>query len=419
MLDRRALLASLAGLAASGPWPVSAAAPSAVADRPGAPLSRWQPGTLDIHHLATGRGDATLIVSPSGAMALIDAGDVVIESAAQVPARPDASRRAGEWIARYAARRMLETGQHRLEALVITHLHPDHVGGVRPATPWHPSRSHRLTGASDVANRLPVGRLLDPDWPDYGRTAFEDAPAAGNYAAFARHFDANGGSVIRLEAGSDRQILNGQPGFSVRTLAVRGQVWTTLGGCRDQFAPAHGAKPEDAPRENDGSAVFLVSMGRFRWFGGGDLTDWADAGTRPWLNALTPAAQAAGPVDVAVLGHHGMFDAGGAQTLAALAARAWIVSAWHALHPSPDVLARVFNPRLYAGPRDVYATALHAWTRATMPWLAGRMASSAGHVIVRVAADGAWWRIVVTDYGDEADTVRLAGTWLPSGPGRA
>lgn len=385
-------------------------------DQPGQRLRPWRPGQLDIHHIATGRGDAALIVSPSGALALIDAGAVVRADPAQVAARPDASRPAGEWIARYVARRMADVPRDRIDALAITHLHPDHVGGVDPATPWHPSRSHRLTGASDVAHRIRIAALFDPDWPDYGRTPFEDRRSAENYVAFARQFAASGGHVARLVPGSAAQLLPGQPGFAIRTLASRGRVWTPPSGSRDLFTSAGVLTPADAPRENDGSAAFLLRYGRFRWFAGGDLTDWADAGTRPWLNALTPAARAAGPVDVAVLGHHGMFDAGSADTLSALAARAWIVPAWHALHPSPEVLARLFNPRLLPGRRDVYATAMHPATAAAMPWLTDRLAAAGGHIVVRVAATGARWRVVVTSNGDETDTVMVASPWHESGP---
>ena len=56
------------------------------------------------------------------------------------------------------------------------------------------------------------------------------------------------------------------------------------------------------------SAAFLLSYAPFKYFAGGDLTDWADADTRPWMNALTPAATAAGPVHVSTVPHHGMFD---------------------------------------------------------------------------------------------------------------
>ncbi|WP_426011470.1 hypothetical protein [Caulobacter sp. DWR2-3-1b2] len=62
-------------------------------------------------------------------------------------------------------------------------------------------------------------------------------------------------------------------------------------------------------------------------------------------DAETPAAQVAGPVEVAVAGHHGMYDASGADVVRALRPRAWIVQGWHAAHPSTDALKRMLSQR--------------------------------------------------------------------------
>lgn len=91
----------------------------------------------------------------------------------------------------------------------------------------------------------------------------------------------------------------------------------------------------------------------------------------------------------------------------ALSARAWIISAWHASHPSISTLERLFNPRLFAGPRDVYATGLHEAVRLMGSRLTRQLTSEDGHVIVRVAADGASYRIFVTSNQDEHDRMIL------------
>ena len=38
-------------------------------------LPKWQEGYMDIHTIATGRGDATLVIMPDGTTLMIDAGD--------------------------------------------------------------------------------------------------------------------------------------------------------------------------------------------------------------------------------------------------------------------------------------------------------------------------------------------------------
>lgn len=42
----------------------------------GEQLAPWQKGMLDIHHINTGRGDATFMIFPDGTTLLVDAGDM-------------------------------------------------------------------------------------------------------------------------------------------------------------------------------------------------------------------------------------------------------------------------------------------------------------------------------------------------------
>lgn len=164
----------------------------------------------------------------------------------------------------------------------------------------------------------------------------------------------------------------------------------------------------DRPNVNACSLALRLRFGRFSYFCAGDLTNWADAGSNSRLDALTPAALAAGPVDVAIAPHHGLFDASGPEMVKALAARVWIISAWHASHPSISTLERLFNPRLFSGPRDVYATGLHAAAKLTSGRLTSKLASDDGHIVVRVTGDGAAFQVFVTSNRNELDRVTLA-----------
>lgn len=348
-------------------------------------LAPWTAGVLDIHHISTHQGDATLIVAPDGTTILIDAGATAESGPDVLEPRPDASRSAGEWIARYVQRRLHDTGGDAIDTLLVTHLHPDHINGI-----------------PDVACIVPIRRVVDSGYPDYSYPPFEDAAASERYVSWVRR-QAN---VERWQVGSDRQIrlehgASSVP-FRVRNLAGMGTVW----GAGKRFDAT------DRPNVNACSSALRLQFGRFTYFCAGDLTSWADAGARPDLDALTPAALAAGPVDVAVAPHHGLFDASSSAVVCALSARAWIISAWHASHPSISTLERLFNPRLYAGPRDVYATGLHEAVRLTAARLTRQLASDDGHVIVRVAPDGASYRIFVTSNRDEHDRLLLSSPAL-------
>src|SRR5262245_16960508 len=76
--------------------------PALAAPLVGQPLPRWTPGTLDIHQINTGRGNAALFVLPDGTSLLLDAGDGGNPPPRGTGPRPDGSRPPAEWIARYA-----------------------------------------------------------------------------------------------------------------------------------------------------------------------------------------------------------------------------------------------------------------------------------------------------------------------------
>ncbi len=390
-LTRRGLLlgaAALTGAAASAPEE----------DVVGQPLRPWRRGGLDIHHIATGKGDSTLIIGPDGSSLMIDAGASSTPPPASLDARPNADRRPGEWIGRYARRHLSATGEAKLDAFLVSHLHPDHIDGLY-----------------DVAQALPIGKLVDRAYPDYAYPRPFDAPFTRAYQDFIRRRIGSGQAVERFRVGAADQLV--LPGAEIRNLAANGEVWTGRGTETRRLFPAVDSLPAaDIPDENACSVAIRLRYGAFGYFAAGDLTSDSSDGTLPWRDVETPAAQAAGPVDVAVAAHHGMFDATGADVVRALRPRAWIIPAWHVAHPSSDVLAHMLNPRLYPGPRDVFATGLSPANELAHKWLTDRLAAREGHVIVRVAPGGRGYRVVVTDNRDEADRVVSAWGLGPPSP---
>jgi beta-lactamase superfamily II metal-dependent hydrolase len=104
------------------------AALSEIATSGNAEFPSWKPGTLDIHHINTGRGNSSLMVCPDGTSILIDAGAVNSPLIFMNAARPNDSLRAGQWIARYVQRHLRAAGPSELDYLVATHQHGDHMG---------------------------------------------------------------------------------------------------------------------------------------------------------------------------------------------------------------------------------------------------------------------------------------------------
>src|SRR5579871_588538 len=132
-MNRREFLRNSSGIVLAGAMP--ALAQSALHEEvAGSPLSPWREGQLDLHHINTGRGNSTLAVMPDGTSLLIDAGSVGTLGPAVCEAKPNDSRRPGEWIARYIERQLRAAGiakaeeRARVDYALMTHLHGDHVG---------------------------------------------------------------------------------------------------------------------------------------------------------------------------------------------------------------------------------------------------------------------------------------------------
>ncbi|UDF05429.1 ComEC/Rec2 family competence protein [Asticcacaulis sp. AND118] len=358
------------------------------------PLSPRATGELDIHHIDTGRGNTTLIVGPDGTLIMIDAGASLSAPATSSAARPDASLRPGQWAGRYAR----QYGD-AVDIFVATHIHPDHIGDASDAMPISADGSYRLSGVSDVAGELPIRRLIDRDFPDYGDRPPPDAPFTRNYLAYLRARRTGGEAVETFEVGSNAQIgLNRSlafPTFSVRNLAANGRVWSGQGkAVRDYLAGRPTGTPVD---ENVCSVALKLSYGAFSYFAGGDLIADTHDGRAPWRDIETPVARLAGRTEAAAANHHGYFDACGPAFVEALDAQVYVIQAWHATHPGQAQLQRMLGAWEGRTTADVFATDLLQANRDLNGRFVPQMKSTQGHVVIRVAADGASYRVFVLD----------------------
>ena len=160
---------------------------------PGDVLPAWTPGSLDIHQLVTGRGNAAFLMFPDGTTLLIDAGDVG-EAGAN-------GRTAAQFIARYV--RHMAVGDARLDYAVITHFHGDHIGAVGGTEPESLHGHYRLRGITEVAEELPVGRLIDRGWPEYSYLPPQADATFTNYRRFVTdNAAAKRITMTQAEAGS-------------------------------------------------------------------------------------------------------------------------------------------------------------------------------------------------------------------------
>ena len=128
------------------------------------PLPPWERGTLDIHQINTGTGDAAFFILPDGTTWLLDAGAghrvEQVRTRYDAPPRPGDSRRPGEWIARYVRRMHPEGDRGELDYAMLTHFHsstPAEIGLVKaPSNPGFAS-------AATLTVTPVVGVRTDPE----------------------------------------------------------------------------------------------------------------------------------------------------------------------------------------------------------------------------------------------------------------
>ncbi len=405
-LDRRRFLRlSTTALAAAHP------AVSALAfDPPASPaLDPWKPGFLEIHHIATNRGNSALLILPDGTTMMVDAGALYGTTPYLTDPAPSAERRPGEWIGRYAQRRLKLSGLDGIDAFMATHIHADHVGDMPPNTKPN-AEGYVPTGVSDVAAAVPIRRFVDRAWQDYSYPSPLNAPFQMNYRNFLLARQKAGATIERFHVGVRDQFkllhdAAAHSNFEIRNLAANGEYWTGTGDKTMQRFPALATlKEADYPSENCCSAAIRLRYGSFGYYTGGDLPSDTNYGRDPWRDIETPVAQACGPVSVAVANHHGYFNADGPEYVRALRPQVFIIPAWDSAHPTVNVLNQLFSKAIYPGPRDVFATLVNQENRIANK-KTDDLRSRNGHVVVRVDPGGATFRVHVLSNQNEEDRV--------------
>ena len=368
---------------------VSALALVQPAPQAGGALPPWTPGTLDIHQIVTARGNAAFFQFPDGTTMLLDAGDSGPSD--ELNGRPDTSRPSAETIVQYV--RQMSGSSAKLDYALLTHFHPDHIGGFLA-----------------VAKELAIDTIVDRGYA-YLPPAANDSLFAG-YRAFV---DGKKNSVhITARAGSTTQIVPRRNpaqalGIEARIVSVNDRVWTGTGDASKNRFPVLSsiANADDRPTENMCSVTLRIKYGRFDYFTGGDQPGYPVPGAPAWHDVESDVARAIGPTDVHVVNHHGSIEEENPFWLKTLASRVMIVPAWSPTHPSPDVLKRLLATRIYPKPRDIFITLFRPPTKATTGPRATQVASDHGHVVVRVEPGGERYWVYVLDETVAGSPIRL------------
>ncbi len=227
----------------------------------------WTAGNLEIHHINIGQGDATLIVGPGGKSLLFDLGE-------SSPLSSEKATLAGSYI-------QTVLGCRRLDYVVISHFHLDHIGAVGHGGLWH------LVEAQGFS----VEKSLFRDYDTYlGSTSstFED---------WKTYIEGDGLAKLHpLTALEGTSQVNLGSGVSFNILAVDGNGALKAGNFSADSTP---------PSENDYSVGALLSYGDFDEWIGGDLDgEFSSASGYAYHDIELSAAREIGDVDVYKVNHH-------------------------------------------------------------------------------------------------------------------
>lgn len=380
-------------------------------DAVGREIAPWQPGMLDIHQISTGRGNAALCVFPDGTTMLVDAGELAKKTPRHTPDRPDGTRPAGEWIVRYIRHALRDDPRSSLDYALATHFHDDHMGNASESLPTSKSGAYKLTGLTWVGEGFRIGKMIDRGWPDYDYPGPVEVGFMPNYRAFLKwQTENNGMKVERFAPGRNDQIVlcrdpKKYETFECRNIGVNGEIWTGIGtGTRSHFPALEDVPRADWPSENMCGTSFRLSYGKFAYFNGADICGVPAEGYPEWHDVETPVARVVGPVEAAILNHHGYIDSQNAFLVATLRPRVWVISVWDAGHPTQRVWQRLQSRRLYPDPRQVFATDLHEATRVVIGGI-DKLASDRGHIVLRVSPGGDEYRVVIVDDASESHRV--------------
>ena len=228
-------------------------------------LAAQREKTLDIYVADTEGGKAALYVAPSGQAVLIDSGN---------PGERDTGR---------IIAMLKDAGVERLDYLVSTHYHVDHIGGLQ-----------------ELSRRIPIAHYVD-----HGPSVEEREQVQGFQAAYAelraraRHTIVKPGDRLAV-AGIDFRIVTA--GGEALKKPLSG------GGASNPACARTQKKPDPAtPDENAHSVGSVITYGEFRAIDLGDLL-WNEE-----LELMCPS-NPVGTVDLYMVTHHGL-DSSGADAL--------------------------------------------------------------------------------------------------------
>jgi len=343
----------------------------------------WEEGWLEIHHIATGRGNCCLIIMPDGTKMMVDAGDLGgSEQFTQeiLPALPNDSKRPAEWQAEYVKKAAAATGDNEhIDYLLVTHFDMDHLGIEYDGVPQ--GNDYYMSGVTHLGNILTIDKIVDRGYPDYDfpYPGVLDSTRSGiqpNLKAFCTDRNVK---LEGFEVGSTTQFAqkyNPRSDFRIVNRYASGKLFKdgkviTLGNDPKVFV------------ENNCSCTIDIEYGDFRYHISGDI----------FGDVERAVGEAEGKITGMLADHHSYTGTMTKEYLAFTQPEIITIPTWDYFHPQPDELHNMFTS---SDNVRVFTTGM---VRSNLERLGeeGRKMSGHGHIVIRVSPGGKDYKVYAID----------------------
>ncbi|MGI6496964.1 MAG: MBL fold metallo-hydrolase [Kiritimatiellia bacterium] len=362
---------------------------------------------MQIHLIYTGVGESMFWIFPDGTTMLLDCGAIDTTGREPAPILPDASRHAGDWIARYVTRVNPAADKTRVDILMLSHYHADHALGFPVA-----------------AQTLRFQRAFDRAWPDCDDPCrISDYDRDGSLDAMRALYDAlveRDGLVVEkfVEGRRDqvRMLHGGAEGFSIFNLCANGRMADErTGAITNLYEDYPDCQPGFSGRqwinENGMSLGMIVRYGAFSFYTAGDFSDKAQMPEGVERFEIEDRlADVAPPVSVAKINHHGYFSMP-EKLVRALRPRAWVNCVWNHRQNSADTIERLADRALHPGARSICPTFM-APSRPCHD--VPEPAYAGAHVVLSVPSGGETFSLAYLSADDESMRVLEAREYASS-----
>lgn len=371
----------------------------------------WEEGMLDIHTIATGRGNCQYIIFPDGTTMMIDAGDFDGEgyNKKYSPMRCsvlDDTISAANKIYEYI-KAIKGNFSHEIDYFLLTHFHTDHYGAVKDGLPFREDGDYYLVGLTELAEYIPIKKIIDRAYPTYNfplslnnrltkKGTLLD-PSFENYLKYVEFAESNQSLTREKFLLGDKQFVlknkpENYPNFNVANIKVNNLLWDKeSNSVKELFTAEEFLGVNNKFSENPLSCAVVIQYGDFKYYAGGDNTGLVDQDHNEYLNIETPMAAVIGNVTAMTLNHHGNRDATNIDFLRTLDPKVVIMQSWSSDHPGQENAHRLISPNVGESKREIFMTNFDPLTSVGIgPWFEKNLKGANCHIILRVMPDGSY-----------------------------